>query len=693
MAETIYHLSGFRVVNEDNGPSTFYDTAWLQIAFTNSVTSFSYSITGTLPDEAFPQIEIDTAINNTVLNFSGIDDPNNLPNGADAIRFELGYVDWSGGRTILLRVTLDQFNTYVDESYFVLDGPQLPINSIADFETFSSTGVQGAGEATGDFAPGEEISLTDIPNVIVGAFTEGQLIEGDENDNALNGVDGDDTLIGNGGNDDLFGSLGNDSLLGGAGDDTLTGYLGNDTLDGGDGTDLLIMNLTGIYDSTTYQAIISFGSGQTAIYNPGDTSFVIDYTTGELTTVGDAIELDQISNFEGVGLLSDILVTVLGGAADDDLRGSDFDDTMAGAAGNDTLDGSFGADSILGGAGADSLLGQNGHDILSGNDGNDTINGGWGHDTAFGGADDDFITMDIGRDLVGAGDGNDTVDGGDGNDSLFGAAGNDSVDGGIGDDLIGLAAGDDTGNGGAGADEIWTSLGNDFARGDEGNDTLGGSGGNDTLFGDEGDDELWGSDGNDSLNGGAGNDTLGGSVGDDGLNGDEGNDELWGSFGNDMLSGGEGQDSLGGGDGRDFIMGDEGNDELYGGLERDTLAGGDGDDTLYGGAGDDLLDGYDGDDLIFTGSGEDTVELRLEGGQDTVQGLSLGEDVVRLSAQLWETVFNDPDLSRTEQEVLDDFGAVVGDDFVLTFDGGQAMTLAGFGTATDAELRTLIEIS
>ncbi|WP_299725547.1 Hint domain-containing protein [uncultured Tateyamaria sp.] len=64
-------------------------------------------------------------------------------------------------------------------------------------------------------------------------------IEGDENDNTINGTSGSDNIRGNGGNDTLNGSGGDDTVSGGDGNDNIDGGTGNDTVYGGDGDDTI----------------------------------------------------------------------------------------------------------------------------------------------------------------------------------------------------------------------------------------------------------------------------------------------------------------------------------------------------------------------------------------------------------------------------------------------------------------------
>ena len=125
------------------------------------------------------------------------------------------------------------------------------------------------------------VHISDIPDIIAshgvggpvipGAETEGQLLQGDEDDNLLTGEGGDDTILGEGGADTLSGGQGNDFIstgddtivydnltpdggnrgpedeaFGGAGDDTLVAGERDATLAGNEGNDLLIGGEAGI---------------------------------------------------------------------------------------------------------------------------------------------------------------------------------------------------------------------------------------------------------------------------------------------------------------------------------------------------------------------------------------------------------------------------------------------------------------
>lgn len=693
MSSTIYHLSGIRIIDNDNGPDQFSDTARLQIAFSEPTDTFEYEIIRQ-NDDGFPTIDIVTPVDNIVLNFASVDDPNNLPADADRLDFNLGAVSWSGGTTVMLAVELDKGDTFVDTSFFILSGPVVPITSIESFSAFAQNDITGIGAAGGAFAEGRDIPLADIPGIIVGLDETSYLIEGTEGNDNLSGASGEDTMLGGDGNDTLFGSFGDDSIVGGDDDDVLTGYRNDDTIEGGEGFDTLLINLIGFEDFAS-EAVVSFGTGELAFYGP-DASYGYNFATGAFTNVGDAIEIDRFSGIENVSSLTPLSFVLLGGDGNDSMVGAALADTLIGGAGDDTLQGLGLADVIYAGAGADSIDGGFGSDSIFSGEGNDTILGDFGDDFILANDGDDSIDAGGGADTVGGGIGNDTIDGGDGADRLFGAAGNDSISGGSAGDMLGLGAGDDIGRGEGGNDEIWTTGGDDTAYGGAGDDTLGGFTGNDVLYGDEGADELWGALGFDQLFGGEGNDTLGGADGDDSLSGDEGNDELWGSAGNDQLSGGDGNDRLGGSIGRDRLDGDGGDDQLFGGLDNDTMLGGVGDDTLFGGAGDDLLDGggsvvipEQDDDVLWGGPGADTFELRRFGGNDTVMDAT-AEDYVMFNYALYDPSADPP--YKSAQQYIDDHGTAVGDDFVFSFDGGESLTLRGWGDATNAELVDLLTL-
>lgn len=196
-----------------------------------------------------------------------------------------------------------------------------------------------------------------------------------------------------------------------------------------------------------------------------------------------------------------------------------------------------------------------------------------------------------------------------------------------------------------------------------GNDTLNGTGGHDGIDGLAGNDVIGGLSGSDALYGGDGNDSLSGGLGNDGL---------IGGLGSDSLLGGDGSDGLSGGAGFDTLKGDAGSDALSGGAQGDKLQGGDGDDRLNGSSGDDSLNG---------GLGIDVFVFRDGGGNDKVSDFG-ATDFLRLDHALWAGSG-----SLTAAQVLAQFASVVGTDTVLTFAGGESITLQGFTALVAGDLQ------
>ena len=253
-----------------------------------------------------------------------------------------------------------------------------------------------------------------------------------------------------------------------------------------------------------------------------------------------------------------------------------------------------------------------------------TLNGGADGDSLDGGGATDTVNGDDGADGVGGGGGDDAVSGGSGDDSLDGDAGVDTLDGGDGTDLLEGGSENDMLNAGPGGDRLLGEAGEDTLNAGDGEDVLFGDGGNDLLRGDGGDDVLVGDDGNDDVAGGSGYDTATGpvtgtpppdivvmldDVANDRLSGAsgeadnvhldvEGIDAEFQSFSplppsaNDTLIGSGAPNSISGG---------SGNDTVEGGTNNDVLSGGDGEDTIR------ARDGYA--DFVSCGAGADTAEV------------------------------------------------------------------------------------
>mgnify|MGYP000338339400 CR=1 FL=1 len=213
--------------------------------------------------------------------------------------------------------------------------------------------------------------------------SDGQTIEGTDND---------DLIVATGSNQSLFGKRGNDNLKGKRDSkNKIFGGKGNDDCEGGDDDD----EIKGDRDND-----VVYGSkGKDSVY---------------------------------------------GGKDNDTVYGGKDNDTVSGDEGNDVCSGDDGDDSVTGGAGNDTLIGGAGNDKCEGDDGDDSVVGGAGDDTLMGGAGNDTLVAGDGNDMVDGGDGDDSVvGGGSGEDTLMGGAGNDTIVGGTGNHTCTGGAGDD----------------------------------------------------------------------------------------------------------------------------------------------------------------------------------------------------------------------------------------------------------
>ncbi|MFK7766392.1 MAG: calcium-binding protein [Mariniblastus sp.] len=349
----------------------------------------------------------------------------------------------------------------------------------------------------------------------------------------------------------------------------------------------------------------------------------LDSTTGLLTVFGgagdDNLQAQYVDNslpagVSGPTLPNSIKVTTNGtihnflpsqvsglrmyGFGGDDTITTNMKALINGHAGNDTIFGSDFNDTIYGLGGHDTIFAGGGVDYVTGNDGNDEIHGGSGNDTVHGGSGIDEVFGAQGNDLVTGGQGNDELFGGDGDDILYGGEGNDISHGDQGDDRIDSANGDDVSYGGPGVDTMYSGAGDD------------------TLFGEEGDDFLYGGNDNDISVGGAGNDVINSSGGNDELYGDSGNDRLVGGTGNDILRGGIGVDNMHGQNGSDIMFGGDGNDYMRGGNGNDFMNGQGDRDNMNGDAGGDSINGGgQANDIVAHGEtdGSRVVYLNVDG--------------------------------------------------------------------------------
>jgi len=466
---------------------------------------------------------------------------------------------------------------------------------------------------------------------------------------------------------ELRGSNANDNFTGSANNESFILQGGTDTLDGGDGFDRLrfdrsgnsavTVNLlngtaTGTFDGAGFSHSVTGiewvrGSEFADMITGNNDANLLEGRGGNDSLYGLGGN-DTLTIHDGAGLLD-------GGADDDVLIGDELNDTLYGGGGNDLLDSGDGNDINWAGAGDDTFFAGNGDDLLGGGAGNDLMWGGAGNDSFY------------------AGDGDDTLGGGDGNDELWTGTGNNVVYAGAGDDTLG---------GSTGNDELWGGTGNNLFYAGAGADTLGGDTGNDEMWSGDGDDVAYGAGGMDTISGGAGNDELWAG---------EGNDIVYGDAGADTMSGASGDDTLWGGAGNDVVIGADGNDQLSGGDDNDTVWAGDGNDVLWGNAGDDNLNGVGGDDTLVGHEGNDTLNggdgadsfvFRTGYGADVVGDFDGSEgDTLLLDDALWATSG-----ALTAAQVVAQFGSLDGSgNVVLTFDGGETLTLNGVTTLTGLE--------
>ncbi|MDK1482985.1 M10 family metallopeptidase C-terminal domain-containing protein, partial [Sinorhizobium sp. 6-117] len=159
------------------------------------------------------------------------------------------------------------------------------------------------------------------------------------------GSKGKDTVTGGTLNDILDGMAGNDVLRGGNGNDTLRDGAGDDQLFGDAGNDVLTRTVHSgkdLFDGGVGIDTLSFAAGATSV--------VLDLQT-QAKNKGLALGL-TVKNFE----------TIIGSAADDEIRGDATANTLYGKGADDILDGRDGNDTLVGGAGDDWLTGGAGND-------------------------------------------------------------------------------------------------------------------------------------------------------------------------------------------------------------------------------------------------------------------------------------------------------------------------------------------
>lgn len=228
---------------------------------------------------------------------------------------------------------------------------------------------------------------------------------------------------------------------------------------------------------------------------------------------------------------------------------------------------------------------------------------------------------------------------------------------------------DDTLLGTSQSDSFQSGIGDDNVFGNRGDDVLDGGVGKDKLNGGKGKDQLNGDGGQDRLSGGQGRDQLDGGANADILFGGKGNDALLGGAGADQLFGQNGSDDLRGGRGSDILKGASGNDNLLGGARSDELFGGNGRDALNGGSGEDQLDGGKGNDTLTGGAQADAFVFGPASRADVITDFQDDTDTLVFDRRLTGDV--------DAVTLVDTFGSVTEDGFLLTFNDKDSLLLAG----------------
>ena len=356
----------------------------------------------------------------------------------------------------------------------------------------------------------------------------GVTLEGNNDDNRIDGTAANDILGGNGGDDTIYGNAGNDFIYGGKGNDRLEGGAGNDTYlwHLGDGLDT-------IYDNAN-QDTIQFGEGIVWDYltfrNSGNDLIILVHEQEDQGIIiqnffsGQDYKIEKINFFDGSSVnLSEIGLTLKQLKTGESIKGTEFDDIIYANGGNDTVNAGIGDDTIYGEAGFDTLYGEDGNDVLIGGTGNDRLEGGLGDDTYIYNVGDGLDT--IYDDNRGNAD-NDTIKFGEGisfSDITFSRKDNNLIMTLFNDITQGVIIQNFFSSSYYQVEKLefadgttvpLTERGFEFVQND-GADNVSGTDYDDTIYGKGGNDTIYGYSGNDTLIGGKGNDRLEGSYGDD----------------------------------------------------------------------------------------------------------------------------------------------------------------------------------
>lgn len=465
-------------------------------------------------------------------------DTYNTDGGADVIRVSGNDLDIT-----------DSLNTGAGSDTVEMDNSTGAVNAVSNLDTNSTVenygltndgdrvlNVTDADDNTLEFQNGNVTTLTEI-NVDFTALTDGDdtarvtlnanqqdadfafNVEGSSTSDTFekrnDGVDNNIDFDGNDGNDNFIlngGDAGSTTeYSGGDGFDSVTlsggqiiddGFVNFDTIEnlqseagqvvnarlGAEADKSGLQQITGSDGNDDVVADSQFNNDMTVITGLGDDRFDFGDTSGSITFVAQAGEIDASDDLQGgtgtgdeIRLTADnntadlsnteavetvtvvesgdnnvgIIITnnTFTGVADNeiDVDASALDDT-----GTDLPEGGLilNAGTVTGGRVLD-VVGGTGADNITTGTGNDTISSGEGNDT---------VVANGGNDIVLLGGGNDTASLGSGNDNAIGGTGNDNIDAGVGADIVDGGADNDTITGGQGIDELTGGSGNDRFR-------------------------------------------------------------------------------------------------------------------------------------------------------------------------------------------------------------------------------------
>ena len=559
------------------------------------------------------------------------------------------------------------------------NGTTRPNDSIRVYSYFDQQGTSSATVNSIVFADGTTWDyeyVRDHWNSIPDA-NGGETLEGNNENNTINGTNYNDILIGNGGNDTINAGNGNDRLLGGTGNDTLNGGSGDDTYlwNWGDGMDTI--SDTGNHDKISFGDGITYsdlkfrqegGNLRITVKNNENQGMLIN---GFFSSLDYKIE-DLYFQDGSIVHLSEIPLTLHQLNTDETINLTGNGDTVYANGGDDRVNGGQGNDTIFGGDGNDNIYGNSGNDVISGGKGDDTIDGGNGADTYIWNLGDglDTIAQVSSEDIIKFGPGI-TFD----NLSFR----NDNGDLRIyvnGDDTQGVICKNFFGNDSYKSKQIIFNDGTSFAL-PTSPLTLTQKNTSETVTATIYNDTIYANGGADTVHSGQGDDVIYGGAGFDSLYGEDGNDTLIGGTGSDYLEGGAGDDTY------IYNLGD-GFDTIY-----DYNGGNTDNDTIKFGEGisfEDLSFERDGNSLIIYVNNDKTQGIKIQdyySSYSQVEKLKFADESVVETSTIAVTTDRSDALAAQDITGTDNNDTLTGGNFGDTLTGNDGNDVINGGAGND----------